>query len=234
MLRSKKNLILLTSLALVAAGPLLGQTVPEAGSEGKLIAVLKSADTSHKEKVDSGRQLAIIGGKDSVAPLAALLGDEKLSHIARYGLEKNPDPAVDEAFRDALGKVKGRPLVGVIGSIGVRRDARAVAALAKFLNDSDSDVAQAASRALGSIGNTDAAKTLQGALKDAPKANQLDACEGLLRCAERLAADGNTKAAIGIFYHLRGLAAAPQGCGGAPRGAILTRGKDGVGLMSEH
>src|SRR4030042_5448368 len=100
MLRSKKNLILLTSLALVAAGPLLGQTVPEAGSEGKLIAVLKSADTSHKEKVDACRQLAIIGGKDSVAPLADLLGDEKLSHIARYGLEKNPDPAVDEAFRD--------------------------------------------------------------------------------------------------------------------------------------
>ena len=234
MLRSKKNLILLTSLALVAAGPLLGQTVPEAGSEGKLIAVLKSADTSHKEKVDACRQLAIIGGKDSVAPLADLLGDEKLSHIARYGLEKNPDPAVDEAFRDALGKLKGRPLVGVIGSIGVRRDARAVAALAKFLNDSDSDVAQAASRALGSIGNTDAAKTLQGALKDAPKANQLDVCEGLLRCAERLAADGNTKAAIGIFDHLRGLPAAHQVRGGALRGAILTRGKDGVELMREH
>ncbi len=61
-----------------------------------------------------------------MAPLAALLGDEKLAHMARYGLEPIPDPAVDDALRDALGKLKGRPLVGVIGSIGVRRDTKAV------------------------------------------------------------------------------------------------------------
>ena len=55
--------------------------------------------------------------------------------MARYGLEPIPDPAVDAALRDALGKVKGRLLVGVIGSIGVRRDPKAVPALAKRLGD---------------------------------------------------------------------------------------------------
>ncbi len=109
-------------------------------------------------------ELARIGTKDSVAPLAALLGDEKLAHMARYALEPIPDPAVDDALRDALGKLKGRPLVGVIGSIGVRRDIKAVEPLCKLLKDTDADVAQAAARALGSFGTPAAAKALEDAL----------------------------------------------------------------------
>jgi HEAT repeat protein len=233
MLKLKTNLILLIALVVVAAGPLFGETIPSAGSEGKLIAVIKS-NASHKEKADACRHLAIIGTKKAVAPLAALLGDEKLSHMARYGLEPIPNPAVDKAFRDALGKLKGRPLVGVIGSIGVRRDAKAVPALSKLQHNSGRDVAQAASRALGSIGNTDAAKALMRALEaDSTPINSLARHEGLLRCAERLAADGKRSEAIGIYDQLRGMDA-HQVRGGALRGAILTRGKDGVTLLREH
>ena len=76
-----------------------------------------------------------------MAPLAALLCNEELSHMARYGLEPIPDPSVDTALRDALDKVKGRLLVGVIGSIGVRRDPKAVPALVKRLDDPDAEVA---------------------------------------------------------------------------------------------
>ena len=104
--------------------------------ESELIAVLKSS-ASEKDKADACLELARIGTKDSVAPLAALLGDEKLAHMARYALEPIPDPAVDDALRDALGKLKGRLLVGVIGSIGVRRDAKAVEPLSKLLKDKD-------------------------------------------------------------------------------------------------
>ncbi len=45
--------------------------------EAKLIGVLKSS-ASVKEKADACRELARIGTKQSVAPLAALLEDEKL------------------------------------------------------------------------------------------------------------------------------------------------------------
>jgi len=234
MSKSKINILVLVVLLSAGAVQSFGQTIPPAGSEGKLIAILKS-NASHKEKADACRQLGIIGTKKAVAPLAALLSDEKLSHMARYGLEPIPDRAVDEAFRDALGKLKGRPLVGVIGSIGVRRDARAVAALAKLQHNSDRDVAQAASRALGSIGNSDAAKALTRAMiADSTRVNSLARHEGLLRCAERLAADGKKSEAIGIYDHLRGLPAAHQVRGGAVRGAILTRGRDGVALLREY
>src|SRR4051812_38746692 len=81
--------------------------------EAKLIEVLKS-DAARKEKADACLELARIGSKNSVAALTALLGDEKYAHMARYALEPITDPAVDTALRDALGRLKGRPLIGVI------------------------------------------------------------------------------------------------------------------------
>jgi len=233
MSKSKINILVLVVLLLAGAVQLFGQTIPPAGSEGKLIAILKS-DASHKEKADACRQLAIIGTKKAVAPLAALLSDEKLSHMARYGLEPIPDPAVDEAFRDALGKLKGRPLVGVIGSIGVRRDTNAVRPLTRMLQDSDADVAQAAARALGNISNQPATRALQRALRNASAENKLAVCEGLFRCAETHATKDRRDVAIEIYDQLRSLRAPHQVRGGALRGAILTRGKDGVVLLREH
>ena len=129
MSKSRICVILVVTLLLSVAGQTFAQTVAAQQDEGKLIATLKSSEASRQDKIGACRQLAIIGGKDSIAPLAALLGDEELSHMARYALEPNPDPAVDQALRDALGKVKGKPLVGVIGSLGVRLDPRRMASL---------------------------------------------------------------------------------------------------------
>ncbi|MFB0552041.1 MAG: HEAT repeat domain-containing protein [Phycisphaerae bacterium] len=235
MSKSKINYTLIIALLLACAMQSFGQTVVPATKQqvDKLIAVLKS-DAPHKEKADACRLLALVGTKDAVAPLAALLGDEKLSHMARYGLEPIPDPAVDDALRDALGKLKGRPLVGVIGSIGVRRDVKAVEQLAKMLHDTDDQVAQAAARALGKIGNHPATRALQRALPNVSAVNQLAFCEGLFRCAEALIAQGYQDQAIEIYDQLRKLNAPHQVRGGALRGAILTRGKDGIALLREH
>jgi len=228
MSKSKMNYTLIIALLLACAMQSFGQTVVPATKQqvDKLIAVLKS-DAPHKEKADACRLLALVGTKDAIAPLAALLGDEKLSHMARYGLEPIPDPAVDEALRDALGKLKGRPLVGVIGSIGVRRDARAVRPLAKMLQDTDNQVAQAAARALGKIGNRPATRALQRALPNVSAANQLALCEGLFRCAEALVVQGRRDRAIEIYDQLRSLKAPHQVRAGGLRGAILARGSVG-------
>lgn len=234
MSRSRIHILLTVALLLAFAMPTLAQTVAPKGDEAKLIAVLQSADASRKDKIDACRQLAIMGGKDSIAPLAALLGNEELSHNARYALEPNPDPAVDEALRDALGKLKGGPLVGVIGSVGVRRDAKAVGALAKLLGNSDAVVARAAARAMGKIGTAEAATALQQALAKASAGNRLDFCEGLFRCAETLAADGQKQQALAIYDEMRKLDSPHQVRGGALRGAILARGPEGMSLLREH
>ena len=225
--------VLIVVFLLACAAPMFAQTVAPKQDEPKLIAVLQDAAASQKSRIDACRQLAIIGGKDSIAPLAALLGDERLSHNARYALERNPDPAVDQVLRDALGKVKGRPLVGVITSVGVRRDARAVPAMARLLSDSDAMVAKATGRAMGSIGTAEAADALQKFLPNAAADRKLDVCEGLLRCAERFAAGEQKDKAIAIYDQLRALDGAHQVRGGALRGAILARGSDGLALLRE-
>ena len=234
MSKSRIHVALIVALLLALAVPTLAQTVASKGDEAKLIAVLKNADASRKDKVDACRQLAIIGGKDSIGPLAALLGDEELSHNARYALEPNPDPAVDEALRDALGKVKGGPLVGVIGSIGVRRDAKAVDALARPLSDSNPVVARAAARAIGKIGTLEAANALQQVLPNVSAANRLDFCEGLFRCAESLAAHDQKEQAVAIYDELCKLDSPHQVRGGALRAAILTRDRGGLKLLRQY
>ncbi len=212
---------------------IISAAVPTATKqEAELIAVLKSSDASLKDKWDACRNLALVGTDEAVGTLAGMLGeDERVSHYARYALEPIPSPKVDQALRDALGKVKGTPLVGVIGSIGVRRDAKAVDSLVKFLSDSNPQVAQAAARALGSIGTGGAAEALLRALPDAPEKNQLDVCEGLFRCAEELQANGWVAEAREIYDRLCEIRAPHQVRSAALRGAVLTRGDDGLPML---
>ena len=73
--------------------------------------------------------------------LAALLPDKELTSWARTALEVIPDPAADDALRSAMATLQGRTLIGVINSIGFRRDAQAVPGLTGRLKDADADVA---------------------------------------------------------------------------------------------
>jgi len=227
---SNRRLALVIALLCGGVHSSFGQNAAKE-QEAKFIAVLQS-NADPAAKAEACRELARIGTADAVPALAAMLADEKLTHMARYGLETVPSPVVDDALRNALGKLKGRPLVGVIGSVGVRHDEKAVPALAGFLKDSDAEVVQAAARALGMIGTAAAAKCLLGTLPAASAPNQLAFCEGLFRCAEALAAKGQNDKAIVIYDTLRNLKQVPhQVLAGAWRGAILARQKEGLPLL---
>jgi HEAT repeat protein len=199
---SKSTMKLASAIAPLLAGAAesVAETIPPATKEeaDKLVAVLQS-DASQKEKVDACRGLAVVGTREAVPALAALLGDEKLAHMARYGLEPIPDPAVDDALREALGRLKGRPLVGVIGSLGVRRDAKAVPALVRLLEDADAEVAQAAARTLGRIATPDAVEALRQALAKAPIERRATVADGCLACAESLLARDKRSEAAAIY-----------------------------------
>jgi HEAT repeat protein len=237
MKRLKTSIILIAAVAMLMT-TVAAQTVPAADSEGKLLAVVKS-DAPFKAKVDALRQLALVATKESVPVLAGLLGDEKLSHMARYAMETIDDPSVDAALCDALDNLKGKQLVGVIGSVGVRgKQQNVYPKLIKLLVDSDPLVAQAAARAMGSIsrsGNPAIGNALLEALKDAPSANKLYIYEGLFRCAESLAKSDKEVAAFGIYEAIIKTDRTPhQVRGGAMRGAILTGGPKGAELLKKY
>lgn len=202
-------------------------------SADKLIRILQS-DAGRKEKADACRQLAVVGDSKAVPVLAGLLADEELNHMARYALETIPGDKVNQALRAELAKLQGRRLLGVIGSLGVRKDARAVKLLSPLLLNSDPQTAQAAALALGEIGSADAAREIERALPKTAAASRLAFCDGLFRCAEAQAAAGRTRNAISIYDRLRGLADVPNHVRAAAlRGGIVVRGKRGMGLLKE-
>jgi HEAT repeat protein len=201
--------------------------------EAKLIAVLKS-DAQPADKAMACKQLALCGTKDAVPALVPLLADEHMAAWARIALEVIPDAAVDEAFRDSLGKLNGRCLIGVINSIGIRRDAKAVAPLAAKVKDSDLNVVAAAAVALGRIADDAAVKTLKDALKGGSPEVQTAVAEGCIVCAEKRLAAGKTDCAIAMYDLVRGKSDLPkQRIREATRGAIVARKAAGVPLLVE-
>jgi HEAT repeat protein len=192
--------------------------------ETRLAAVLKSG-ASRAAKDYACRKLTIIGTAESVPALAALLPDKDLSHMARYALERIPAPDAAAAMREALPKVSGAVKAGVAGSLGVRRDAASVSALAAALADSDAVVASAAACALGNIGTAEAAKALGDFAKKAPAAVKTAVADGLLVCAERLLAGGNKAEALAIYKSLAGEDQPKHVRLAATRGLLAVAGK---------
>ncbi len=168
----------------------------------------------------------------SGAGAAALLADEKLGTYARFGLEPIPDPSVDDALRSALGKLQGRLLVGVINSIGVRHDEKAVGALAKLVDDPAPEVAPKALAALGQIASAEAVEALKRAVAGDSAAVRATAADARLVAAERLVAEGKEEAARlcdaaragDVPGHVRAA---------ATRGAILARQSAGALLLEQ-
>jgi len=196
----------------------------------ELITLLKSNGPS-ADKALACKKLAIFGDKDAVPALASLLPDPELTSWARIALEAIPGPEADAALRNALDKVQGRVLVGVINSIAVRRDPKAVSGLVKKLKSTDPQVASAAAVALGRIGGTKAAKALTESLTTAPEAVCTDVAQGCILCAERLIAQGKRPEAVKLYDAVR-VANVPWNRQlEAIRGAILARQSAGLPLL---
>ena len=113
--------------------------------------ILEDPDASEFAKAKACQRLAVVGDDSAVPALAGLLGDPKLAHYARTALEPMPGAAVDRALRESVGKVEGSLLVGVVNSIGVRRDPEAIKVLAPLRYREDADVSAAATSAISRI-----------------------------------------------------------------------------------
>jgi len=202
-------------------------------SEAQLIAVLQS-QASPAEKAITCKKLAVFGSRNAVPALAPLLADPDLNAWARIGLEPIPGPEVDAALRDALGKLKARQLVGVITSIGVRRDPQAVGGLTAKLKGSDAQVISAAADALGRIGGDEAARALTEAMTTASPVVRSDIAEGCIIGASGFLAAGESAKAMKLYDAVRAADVSQQRKLEATRGAILARKSAGIPLLLEQ
>jgi len=165
--------------------------------ESQLLAVLQSnAPRDAKDYVC--RQLRTMGKAASVPALEKLLADAELSHMARYALERIPEPQAGQALERQLRKLSGNLKIGVISSLGTRGEA--VGLLRPLLKDPDDGVARAAAVALGRIASVEADKALASAK---PRAALVAVfADASMCCAEKLRAAGRAKEAKATYERL--------------------------------
>ena len=166
----------------------------------RLAAVLAAPDTPLAARVFLCQQLLVVGTEAQVPLLAKMLDDPQTAEIARYTLDAIPGEASLAALRGRSAGCRDSPRIGVINSLGLRRDGSSVSSLAQLLSHADPQVAAAAAEALGKIATPEAAAILQKAAV-APQA-EIPLHNARLQCAERLAAAGDTATAAEIYEQI--------------------------------
>jgi HEAT repeat protein len=170
-------------------------------TEGQLIAVLSST-ASVGEKDNACRLLKTVGTAKSVPALAALLSDKELSHPARLALETMPGEEAGAALRAALAKATGLERVGILASLGERRDADAVGLIAAALADPDPQVLANAAWSLGKIATPEAETVLRKTYSKARGDLRVASGNGLLLCAKNCLGKGQVGRAAVIYKDL--------------------------------
>jgi len=146
-------------------------------------------------------QLLVAGVDDdaALAALAPMLSDPELVNVGRLALEPVQGAKADALFMRALEGAGGSVRLALVQSVGNRRIAAAVPALGPLLGDSDRPTADAAARALGSIGTAEALAALQAA--PAPEAAAV--VDARLACIAREPGEPGAEALRSIFGDAR-------------------------------
>jgi HEAT repeat protein len=198
--------------------------------EQNLIRTLQSS-SSPGEKDAACARLKLIGTAKAVPALAALLTDDQLSHSARYVLEAMHLAEADTALLNALDKTHGLTQIGIINSLAVRGEPRAVGPLAVLAQSSDAPTAFASIRAIGLIGGPAALKSLEDAAKRSTGTMRLAAIDALLTCANRLLVSGKSAEALPVLENIYTTQEPERIRLATFRGIIMASGDDGFGRM---
>lgn len=166
--------------------------------ETRLAMILKTG-APRPAKNFACRKLSRIGTATSVPALADLLTDEDLSHMARYALERIPCGNATNALREALPHAAHRIRLGLIKSLGVRRDLESTSRLVAYLEDPLTEIAAAAAVALGQIATSEAARALLAFQRTVPERLRLAAADACLACAGKLTAEGKRDEAQQLY-----------------------------------
>jgi len=192
---------------------------------------LLGGEATYESKDFACRQLAILGGPAAVPALVALLRTPDTADMARYALQVMPCVEANQALLDALGSVAEPVQIGIINSLGERRDAASVETLASYAMASDPALAEGAIYALGKIGNAAALDALLSVQPHVASALQRAVADALILCAEELAMDGEAQRAAAVFESLFDPAQPATVRIAAFQGLIVSRPDTGLALL---
>jgi len=202
--------------------------------EGRLIEILDNPASTYEAKQFVCRMLRRIGPERTLPHLARMLLDPELTDDARFAMQGHRSPEIDRVLRESLSQLEGQSLIGVIGTIGQRRDRAAVAHLVNFVNQPDIRLTRACVTSLGRIGGPEAQEALFSL--DLPPELEPLRQDALLRCADNLVSEGAHSEAREMYRQMttdafpvpvriaawRGLARS-QGADAAPSFLVMLR-----------
>jgi hypothetical protein len=202
---------------------ILRASEPSAEIEKLLLDFLNS-DATVEAKRFVCRKLSLFATEASVATLAGLLGEDVLSNMARFVLERIPGDAADKALRDGLSKSNGNTRIGIINTLGRRGDEKAIALIEPLIYDDDSTTAEAAVSALGQIGGQSAADALDKAIRKTTGRLHQTSLDGYLNCADIFISQDNEAEANKIYSKLYSSNESTVIRAAALRGLVLSSG----------
>lgn len=166
--------------------------------------------------------LADIGSEASITILAEMLYDSSTVEMARYALEKIPHKLADEALRTALMKLDGKLKIGIINSLGKRRDKESVPQIKEMIFSSDIEIAHASISALGMIASEQAITTLEKEKNNVAPGLHQEIEFALLNCADALLEQNKNDQANKIYKELFDASEKNSVRHAALRGMVLT------------
>lgn len=223
--------VLLLTVFLSASGSNRSHAAGANPAKSRELAAVVQSKADVAERARALQQLALVATPDVIPVLVPLLDHAQLGQYARDVLEIMPGAAAADALRAALVRLQGNALIGVVNSLGQRRDAASAAALARIAADAASPAAPAALLALGRIGTPEAVRTLESALAGASTALRGAAAEGCLLAAERAEAENRLAPARSLYDLVRRADVPASWRETATRAAILAGGADGLALL---
>jgi hypothetical protein len=183
--------------------------------EEKLVAVLKFG-CSTVAGTYCCSQLRLAGSERCIAAVEPFLMDPEMQAAARDTLEALPGKAPGKALMKSLDQVLGKPgregslAVGLINSLGVRREEASVAKLSALLRDKDEEVVSASAAALGKIGSPRAGKALGAWFEKCPSTQAEKGADALLTCIGSLRSSGDRRRAESLRAILLSRPVPPQ------------------------
>jgi HEAT repeat protein len=162
------------------------------------LAEFLDSDSTLAAKMAVCRHLREIGTSVSVPILEKMLLEQETSDIARYALEKIPGTSVDRALIRGLSRSEGQVRIGILSSLGQRKNPEAVPVLEILLYDSDTSAAVSAAVALGNIATPEAYAALTKSLGKTSGELQSQIASSLLKCAEQYHVRRDWKTAVKI------------------------------------
>ncbi len=169
--------------------------------EKEMISFLES-DATFAGKQFVCEQLSIIGTKESIPVLKTLLSEDKTANIALYTLQRIPDFAAERALRELLSDAPRNIKIGIINTLGERKDNNAVNDLEKLVYDADQQTAESAVTALGKIADENAARVLLEASSKTDGELRNIVLDAYLLCADSFFDKGNASRAANIYQEL--------------------------------